>query len=72
MNMGHKNNDNLKEDNVIKSIRATRKLPDGVYIRGSVQGYPLLFTTDTGASKTIISKRIYDTMREDDRPQLGK
>ena len=72
MNMGHKNNDNLKEDNVIKSIRATRKLPDGVYIRGSVQGYPFLFTTDTGASKTIISKRIYDTMREDDRPQLGK
>ena len=55
MNMGHKNNDNLKEDNVIKSIRVTRKLPDGVYIRGSVQGYPLLFTTDTGASKTIIS-----------------
>ena len=49
MNMGHKNNDNLKEDNVIKSIRASRKLPDGVYLRRSNQGYPPRFTTDMGA-----------------------
>ena len=28
-------------NDVIKSIMVTRKLPDGVYIRGSVQGYPL-------------------------------
>lgn len=43
---------NIQDDNVIKSIKVTRKLPDEVYIRGAVQNYPLLFTTDTGASKT--------------------
>ena len=43
-----------------------------MYIRGSIQGYPLLFTTDTGASKTIISKRIYEAMKTGDRPELSK
>ena len=41
-----------------------------MYIRGSAQGYPLLFTTDTGASKTIISKRVYESMKTGDRPAL--
>lgn len=57
---------------MIKSIKVTRKLPDGVYIRGSAQGYPLLFTTDTGASKTIISKRVYESMKTEDQPELKR
>ncbi|MCG8046149.1 MAG: retroviral-like aspartic protease family protein, partial [Candidatus Thiodiazotropha endolucinida] len=67
---------NNREDptskNIIKSVKVKRKLPDGVYIRGTVQGYPLLFTTDTGASKTIISTRLYDSMEPEDRPALVK
>ena len=55
---------------MIKSVKATRKLPDGVYIRGSAQGYPLLFTTDTGASRTIISKRLFESMEKQDQPEL--
>ena len=47
-------------------------MPDGVYIRGSVQGYPLLFTTDTGASKTIISNRVFESLKPEDRPELEK
>ena len=47
-------------------------MPEGVYIRGSVQGYPILFTTDTGASKTIVSTRMYDAMRPEDKPALTK
>ena len=58
-------------ENVIKSVKVTRKLPDGLYIRGTVHGYSLLFTTDTGASKTIIS-RLYDSMEPGDRPALVK
>ena len=49
-----------------------RKLPDGIYIRGTVQGYPILFTADTGASKTVLSKRVFESMRPADRPELGK
>ena len=59
-------------NDVIKSIKVTRKLPDGVYIRGSVQGYPLLFTTDTGASKTIISNRVFESLKPEDRQELEK
>ena len=47
-------------------------MPDGVYIRGSVEGYPILFTTDTGASKTIVSSRIFESMRPEDRQVLAK
>ena len=49
----------------------TRKLPDGVYIRRSAQGYPLLFTTDTGASKTIISKLVFKSMATENQPKLS-
>ena len=54
----------------MKSIKVTRKLPDGIYVRGSAQGYPMLFTTDTGASKTIISRRIFESMNVEDQPKL--
>ena len=38
-------------DDVIKSIKVTRKLPDGIYIRGTVQGYPLLLLLTLGHPK---------------------
>ncbi|MEW8545559.1 MAG: reverse transcriptase domain-containing protein [Candidatus Thiodiazotropha sp.] len=47
-------------------------MPDGIYIRGSVGGYPVLFTADTGASKTVLSKRVYDAMKSEDKPSLSK
>ena len=49
----------------------TRKLPDGVYIRRSAQGYPLLFITDTCASKTIISKRVFESIAAEDQSKLS-
>ena len=62
----------MQSDTVVKSVKATRKLPDGVYIRGSVQGYPILFTTDTGASKTIVSSSVFESMKPVDKPMLTK
>ena len=47
-------------------------MPDGLYVRGSVQGYPILFTTDTGASKTILSSRVFESMKPENRPNLVK
>ena len=47
-------------------------MPDGLYVRGSVQGYPILFTADTGASKTILSSRVFESMKPEDRPNLVK
>ena len=37
-----------------------------------MQGHPILFTADTGASKTITSKGMYEAMRPTDKPTLNK
>ena len=63
---------NMKRGEVLKSIKTSSRLPNGIYIRGSIQGYPILFTADTGASKTIISRRTYEAMEIGDRPSLVK
>ena len=62
----------VESKSVIKSIMIARKLPDGVYIKGTVQGYPLLFTTDTGASETIISNLVFEKLKPGNRPALVK
>ena len=61
-----KNKETLRGDNVIKSIKAALKLPDGIYIRGSAQDYPVLFTIDTGASRTLISKHVFESMKQEE------
>ena len=57
---------------VLKSLRHSRRLTNGVYIKGTIQGYPVMITADTGASKTVLSKRVYDSLRLEDRPPLSK
>ena len=47
-----------------------QNLSDGLYIRGEVEGMKTVFTADTGASKTVISMRVYDQIPQADRPQL--
>ena len=49
-----------------------RKIPrcPGVYVEGTVQGTPLWVTADTGASRTVLAKSIYDKIPEDKRPDL--
>ena len=37
-----------------------------------MQCYPVIFTADTGESKTILSKRVYESMAPDERPHLSK
>ena len=69
---GQQKTEHSKEGNFVKSIKVkSRKLPDGIYVQGAAQGYPILFTTDTGASKTIISKRVFESMKAADQPKLS-
>lgn len=42
----------------------------GAYIDATVCGVPLYFTADTGASQTILSKRIYDKIPNERKPKL--
>ena len=68
------NNGQLNFDKIQyhRYIKTSRKLPDGIYMRCSVQGYPDIFTADTGTSKTIISRRTYEAMDPADKPALVK
>ncbi|KAH3801602.1 hypothetical protein DPMN_155258 [Dreissena polymorpha] len=47
-----------------------RDYGDGLYIEGTVEDTPVVFTTDTGASKTIVSSRIFNRLRESEKPKL--
>lgn len=49
-----------------------RSLSDGVYVRGMVNGEPVMYTADTGASRTIISNRVFQRIPEEKRPVLDQ
>ena len=44
----------------------------GVYLEGQVDTIPVLFTADTGASRTILSDRVYNKIPSKQRPKLKK
>lgn len=46
------------------------KLCDGVYVEGAVNGVAVLFTADTGASRTVISTRVFEKLQGEVRPML--
>ncbi len=54
--------------------RIRRCLPNcnGVYIESHIQSTPLLFTVDSGATRTIISKEVFDQISVEDQPKLRK
>ncbi|KAH3833445.1 hypothetical protein DPMN_106755 [Dreissena polymorpha] len=47
-------------------------LGDGLYEKGFVNEKPIIFTLDTGASRTIFSTRVYQRLPEGSRPSLSK
>ena len=59
------NNVELTQQNTVR-----RNIPEcpGVYLQGILQGVKTWFTVDTGASKTIVSKKVYDQIKHDKPP----
>lgn len=53
-------------------IRRRKPFSDGVYVKGTVEGTRMIFTTDTGATKTILSEKTYRTIPHKRRPSLTK
>lgn len=47
-----------------------KPLSEGIYVRGSLNDLPILFTADTGASRTIISSKVYSRLDPTQRPVL--
>ena len=53
-------------------VRRKRAFSSGVYIKGNIENVPVILTTDTGATRTIISDRVYNKLDPKIRPQLNK
>ena len=72
--MGHssKSEEFLRREEDIIRLERPRQLADGVYIKGKVNNIPVIFTTDTGATRTIVSKRVFDQLVPANRPVLRK
>ena len=53
---------------------ATRKPPcrDGLYVDGVINGVKMLFNIDTGATCTVISDRVYNSIPEGGQPILTR
>ncbi|KAH3882453.1 hypothetical protein DPMN_006393 [Dreissena polymorpha] len=51
-------------------MKGGRELSTGVYIRGLIGETTVTFTADTGASRTMVSTRVYDQLSTKDRPVL--
>lgn len=51
-------------------IRRQRPRYDGIYVKTVVHGIKFLFTADTGATRTIISTKIFNKIPEYVRPKL--
>jgi hypothetical protein len=43
---------------------------DGIYVEGSAQGLDVTFTIDTGATATLVSSSVFDSIPEATRPRL--
>jgi len=51
-------------------VKGGRELTTGVYIRGWIGETPVTFTADTGASRTVVSSRVYDQLSIKEKPVL--
>lgn len=54
------------------SIGRQQPKADGIYLNGKLEDITIFFTIDTGAVKSVISKRIYDKIPILQRPALEK
>ena len=74
----HLNNDNFTErvdqgppaELETNTVRREKPLCAGVYVKGLLQGEEVTFTIDTGATRTIVSTRVYYRLPEGSRPEL--
>ena len=51
-----------------------RQLPNisGIYLDGLINGVEATMTVDSGASETMVSKKIFQQIPEDERPELAQ
>ncbi|KAH3789858.1 hypothetical protein DPMN_168047 [Dreissena polymorpha] len=59
-----------KKTDVSRLSKGYRVGLEGCYVEGYAEGVPVVFTADTGATKTIISKYVFKRINSRDQPKL--
>ena len=60
----------VKADAACLGVKDGKGLSTGIYIKGLIGKTPVTFTADTGASRTVVSSRVYDQLSPEDKPDL--
>jgi len=60
----------VKADAACLGVKDGKVLSTGIYIKGLIGKTPVTFTADTGASRTVVSSRVYDQLSPEDKPVL--
>jgi hypothetical protein len=61
---------NIGDEVEWQKVRREKPKCNGIYIEGSVQGVGVFFTVDTGATRTFMSKRVYERIPLENKPEL--
>ena len=63
---------NLVNTHVPDNQRTIKRImrSEGFYLDADIEGVKVLFTIDTGATRTVISERVYNSIPEGHRPKL--
>ena len=69
-----KSNSQISEDSFVTTSQTLKRVmrSEGFYLEAKLEGVNILFTIDTGATRTIISERVYKSIPDERRPQLKK
>ncbi len=64
----------LSKGSEVEKAEKVLDRPDstGIFVQGLVHGIDIWLTVDTGASRTIVSKKIYDQLPRGSKPRLRK
>ena len=60
------------EETDSNTVRRGIPQASGVYVKGSVEGVDTVFTIDTGASATILSRKVFSKIHPDKQPKLNE
>ena len=55
---------------VVKGVSGRTQRGEGCYVEGYAEGVPVVFTADTGATKTIISTNVFKRINSRVKPKF--
>ena len=62
----------VEDNNNDETVRRGTPKSSGVYVKGKIQDISVWFTIDTGATRTVVSTRVFTRIKPEKRPDVTK